>query len=268
MSQAFDGVSPAVDLLIAEILQFARRVDRLAATVLTRQRVARSDDDRLLLYVLAFRMYRDFQAVNRLANCGLREPAASVLRVLHEQGYVFSALHADPLAAQKLAKQGAGEARKAFQSLRQLDLGSRPPDLTNEVLDEAVAQLSETQSWFDAQFWASKAGMLDSYRTIYRNLARHSHGSINALDDYVRLDNEGEAVAIGDSIVRFSIPAYLVTAASLILDAAHVVAGWNTSDERMEAEFTSLHGELLALSERSHKALESSHREDLSKDSA
>lgn len=234
--------------LLGDAQSLAQHVEQVAADVLMYQGIPRDDRHRLLLLMMARRMNPFFQAVRRLAASGLYDSAAAMLRSLLEQAYVFGAIHRDPAALDLLRKQGDGEMRKALGGLLRLSADFRPPELTDDVLQEAIDQLNE-HGGFNAFDWADKSGLSESYLTLYRRLCAHAHGSMLPLADYVHWHDDAESFSLGDSNVRDDIPGYLVAGCSLMLDVSVALAGWSAT-EAMQADIARVGTALSTLAAR------------------
>lgn len=247
-SQDIDALTNA---LIEEAVNLGRRIEVASAAVLMEQRVKIDDFPRLSLLTMVRRMHPFFQAVLRLTERGLHDPAAAVLRTLMELAYVSRAINNEPGALDLLKKQSDGEMRKALGGLSRLSPGILPPEMSGAALEKAMAQLLE-HGGFNAFDWAAKSGLSDSYLTLYRRLCAYSHGSLLPLADYVHPVPDSEKFTLGDSNVRHDMPGYLTAACSLMLDAAQMLVGWAATDAQ-KTEMDAIHEQLNALATRTYE---------------
>ncbi|WP_114470221.1 DUF5677 domain-containing protein [Pseudorhodoferax soli] len=214
----------------------SQRVERFVAKVVTQQKVSRDDAHRTLLLLMVVRMHRFFQAVLLLVEDGLYDSAAALMRSFLEQWFVFAAVSNEPDLARRYAVQTQAESRKALSGLRRLDATCRAPELTERVLDDAIAAYGPGEG-FNVAWWAERTGNLDTYLTLYRRLSMHAHGAGAPLEDYVQMDDRGEVVGLRETAAIADMPGFLMAASSMHFKVAAVLMDWKATDnDRSEAQ--------------------------------
>lgn len=239
--------------LTSDALRHAQAVCAFATGVLGAQQAAQDHHIRIFAMAHGVRMLRYAQAVCKLIESGLADPAGAVSRVLLEQAWVIQALHKNPENFDVLMTEGLAEGRKALEGLARLQPEHRSAELTVERLTSEIAKLPASSA-FVPHNWAGRADSKSVYLTLYRTLSTFAHGGPTGTLDYLRwLDEEGGGVRIDGNAASVHSSEMLTVASALMLDVIDIVCDQRLSASQI-ADAARLTAELQLLVERTNQA--------------
>lgn len=211
-----------VRALKVKALAYGKQVDAFSIEALAAQGAMQHENVRIFLLAHAVRMLRAFQAVCTLVAADLNDGAGAVLRSLLEQHYVFTAIHRDPDALNRLADEMSAEGFEAMKALMKVSPDVRGDVLSNERLQEAQTHFKQG-SGFHAHNWAGRVGMADSYFSLWRTLCGYAHGSSSMIHEYLQRDQNGNIVHIRSKVAVVAAIEFVLMSSGMLVDAVRAV---------------------------------------------
>lgn len=239
MSDKFD-----IESGIARGLAVAAQVSTLSDGVVHARSSRGQSQVKVFCHASAMRGLEYLNAFRLLAEAGMYEPAAGVLRVLLELVFVAQAIHDDPTKLIELERQDGAEKRKAIESLRRVDPAMRDESITDEMLSQAIKRYGPSTGGFNAFNWAADSNNEASYLTMYRFLNPFSHGSAAALQSYIAKAQGDNATAMTFNLGQVLAVQFLVSASFVMLE---LLQCFDDGATRANSSYDQINAELKAL---------------------
>lgn len=247
MDQQQHTTDKELQAIASDGLALLSSINKLSSSVISTQHAEMSNQE-LFLLGSQLRFLRLSQAVEALISKELTDPAAVILRVMLEMGFVMSAIGDDISHLERLILEQEVESRKALEGLRKhIKEDERQSDIADERLDAEIAA-APTGSAFKPHNWAGRAKHMPAYATLYRQLSTFAHGSAGGTLEYFEKD-ANDALVLRPNVSKSIAPNVLTVAGSLMLDALQAFPLSTMTPTHME-EIKELENQMKSLSVR------------------
>lgn len=227
------------DKALDETVVLADEVDRYASGFLSAVQVTGGNDIELLMLAMAVRSINFFRGVKSMSREGLAQPAASCLRSLLEQVWVFGAIANESTrdkAVERLIGNGEHSRSRGVKNLRKLSLDLRDPRITDELLDGIEMDIDQAIK-HDLSEWAKLAQRVPEYLTSYARLCDQTHPSINSIEKHLVFNDLELVTSVTSKPDLGSLAINLNYGSSLMIDViALCPKAWLTDLEIQEAK--------------------------------
>lgn len=227
------------DKALDETVVLADEVDRYASGFLSAVQVTGGNDIELLMLAMAVRSINFFRGVKSLSREGLAQPAASCLRSLLEQVWVFGAIADESSrdeAIKRLKEHGEFSRSQAITNLRNLSSELRDSRITDESLDRIDDDIGE-KTRPNMYKWAELAQRGPDYLTSYARLCDQTHPSINAIEKHLVFNDLEQVTSVTSKPDPDSLAINLNYGSSLMIDViALCPEAWLTDLEIQKAK--------------------------------
>ena len=208
--------------LRGDALQFCKQVEQFARDSISRQQATQDDSARIAMIAMAVRMFKSHQAVRQLVTSELNDAAAAVLRSMLEQYFLLRAVVENPDVLKLAAEEAEVERRKALRGLEELSPDERGDEITDDAIAAALAGI-EAKRTYNAYEWAKATGLVGFHNTIWRSLCSYAHGSLVAIERYVKIAPDGTVQGITAVVEPVASIDYAITACWLLLDTVKAI---------------------------------------------